>query len=85
VEANLNRRSLWALLVSAQLFEFKAIVDQLGSACYLWPPLSFSSLTTVIMQPKQQAKKETCKPCGTSQGDKAKANTAKPDAKVDPK
>jgi hypothetical protein len=35
------------------------------------------------MQPKQQAKKETGKPTTLPQGDKAKANTAKP--AVDPK
>jgi hypothetical protein len=81
-------------------FEFKRVAFPLeardttllcnrGSACdnlgHHFHYFFFVALTTVIMQPKQQAKKETCKPCGTTQGDKAKASTAKPDAKVDPK
>jgi hypothetical protein len=36
------------------------------------------------MQPKQQAKKETGKSTSLPQGDKAKANMAKTNAKVDP-
>ena len=66
----------------------RSIVDPL---CNFGEITSFSHYffsianTTVIMQPKQQAKKETCKPCGTTQGEKPKANMGKPDTKVDPK
>ena len=45
----------------------------------------FHRIPAVIMQPKQQAKKETGKPATLPQGDKAKANMAKPDVKADPK